>query len=156
MSDTKIYTYDPKQVICLVGGFPIELAGPLVIARTNDVTTEQVGQTGGQICVNLNRNKIGTATIPVMAQSLYDTAFDELANYPDKAILPFYLIDISTKKFFETTCWYKTQPDLSYGDQVEYRAHVLTLEDATLSLSGNATSIINQIQSLASFGSDLI
>lgn len=156
MSDTKIYTYDPKQTICLVGGVPIELAGPLVIARTNDVTTEQVGQTGQEICVNLNRNKIGTATIPVMAQSLYDTAFDELANYPDKAIIPFYLIDISTNKFFETTCWYKSQPDLSYGEQVEYRAHVLTLQDATLSLSGNATSIINQIESVVGFGGSVV
>ncbi|UUW39703.1 putative structural protein [Vibrio phage VPMCC14] len=156
MAEAKIYTYDPKQVICLVGGFPIELAGPLVISRTNDVTTEQVGQTGESICVNLNRNKIGTVTIPVMAQSLYDTAFDEIAQYPDKAILPFYLIEVSTKKFLATTCWYKTQPDLSYGDQVEYRAHTFTLADASLSLSGNATSVINQIESLASFGSDLI
>lgn len=156
MAEAKIYTYDPQQVICLVGGFPIELAGPLVISKANDVTTEQVGQTGESICVNLNRNKIGTVTIPVMAQSIYDTAFDELSQYPDKAVLPFYLIDVSTKKFLATTCWYKTQPDISYGDQVEYRAHVLTLADASLSLSGNATSVINQLQSLAAFGSELL
>ena len=156
MADPKIYTYDPKQVICLVGGFPIELAGPLVIARTNDVTTEQVGQDGESICVNLNRNKIGTATIPVMAQSIYDTAFDEIANYPDKAILPFYIIERSTNKFLATTCWYKTQPDLSYGDEVEYRAHILTLADATLSLTGNAESVIGQIEGVTEFGSGLI
>ncbi|AGH32051.1 virion structural protein [Vibrio phage PWH3a-P1] len=152
----KIYTYDPKNVICLVGGFPIELAGPLVVSRQNDVTTEQVGQTGESICVNLNRNKLGTVTIPVMAQSVYDLAFDEIANYPDKAIIPFYLLDLSTNKFLETTCWYKTQPDLSYGDQVEYRAHVFTIADATLALSENVSGVIDQIESLASFGSSLI
>lgn len=155
MANAQIYTYDPKDVICLVGGLPIELAGPLVISRTNDVTTEQVGQTGGQICVNKNRNTIGTVTIPVMAQSVYDTGFDELANAAEKAVLFFDLIDLSTKKVMHTNCWYKTQPDLSLGDQVEYRAHVLTIEDATMSLAANAESLINQFQGLAAFGSDV-
>ena len=155
MANATIYTYDPKDVICLVGGVPIELSGPLVVSRTNDITTEQVGQTGGQICVNKNRNAIGTVTIPVMAQSSFDTAFDELANSAEKAILPFTLLDLSTKKAINTNCWYKTQPDLSLGEQVEYRAHVLTIEDATLSLSANAQSIINQFQGLAAFGSDV-
>ena len=143
MQDTQIYKYDPKAVICLVGGFPIRLSGPLVIARTNDVTTEQVGQTGKDMCVNINRNTIGTATLPVKAQSVEDTAFTEMAGMGE--VYDFYLLEKSTKKLIATRCWYKTQPDLSLGDEVEYRAHVLTLADANMSLIDGAESIINQI-----------
>tara|TARA_Y100000588_G_scaffold244854_1_gene259114 strand:- start:44499 stop:44948 length:450 start_codon:yes stop_codon:yes gene_type:complete len=147
MQDTQIYKYDPKDVICLVGGFPIRLSGPLVIARTNDVTTEQVGQTGKDMCVNINRNTIGTATLPVMAQSAEDTAFSEIAGLGE--VYDFYLLEKSTNKLIKTKCWYKTQPDLSLGDEVEYRAHVLTLADASMSLSNGAKSFINEVTKAA-------
>ena len=147
MQDTQIYKYDPKAVICLVGGFPIRLSGPLVIARTNDVTTEQVGQRGDDICININRNTIGTATLPVMAQSIYDTGLTEMAEEGGR-VTSFYLLDNSTKKLMATKCWYKTQPDLSLGEEVEYRAHVLTLADARMFLVDGAESIINQILEL--------
>lgn len=146
MQDTQIYKYDPKEVICLVGGFPVRLSGPLVVSRTNDATTEQVGQTGQDICVNVNRNIIGTVTIPVMAQSDYDTILTELAKEP--RVTSFYLLEKSTKKLMATECWYKTQPDLSLGEEVEMRAHVVTVADATMSLTSGTESLINQILEL--------
>lgn len=146
MQDTQIYKYDPKEVICLVGGFPVRLAGPLVVSRTNDATTEQVGQTGQDICVNVNRNIIGTVTIPVMAQSDYDTILTELAREP--RVTSFYLLEKSTKKLMATECWYKTQPDLSLGEEVELRGHVVTVADATMALTSGTESLINQILEL--------
>lgn len=151
----KTYTYDPKNLIVLVGTVPVEVAGPVVITRANDVTTEQVSQTGDEICVNHNRNKTGTVTIPVMAQSIYDAAFDELANQAEKAVLPFFLVEKGSNKFIETTCWYKTQPDLSYGEQVELRAHVLTLADATIALSENIGGLYDQMEAALAYGEGL-
>ena len=142
------YTYDPKDLIILVGGVPVLASGPVVIARNNDRTTEQVGQTGDDICINVMRNKTGTVTIPVKAQSTYDVAFDTWsANAPAQRV-PFQIFHKSTNKVMATTSWYKTQPDLSFGEEVELRGHMLTVEDASFDVISAASNLYDQFQTL--------
>lgn len=142
------YTYDPKDLIILVGGVPVLASGPVVIARNNDRTSEQVGQTGDDICINVMRNKTGTVTIPVKAQSTYDVAFDTWsANAPAQRV-PFQIFHKSTNKVMATTSWYKTQPDLSFGEEVELRGHMLTLEDASFDPISAGSNLYDQFQTL--------
>jgi len=145
----EFYSYDPKDLIVLVGGVQIVPSGPVVISRSNDRTTEQVGITGDDICVSVVRNKTGTVTIPVMAQSTYDVAFDSWSSLDPSTRVPFNLLHKSTNKVIATTSWYKTQADLSFGEEVDLRGHVLTLEDASFDPVSAASNLYDQFETLA-------
>lgn len=150
---TEFYSYDPKDLIMLVGGVPFLPSGPVVISRNNDRTTEQVGLTGDDICVNEIKNKTGTITIPVMAQSIYDVAFDTWSSQGPTTRVPFELLHKSTNKTMATTAWYKQEADLSFGEEVDLRGHVLTLADSSFDAVSAATNLFDQFQSLGdSFG----
>lgn len=142
------YSYDPADLIILVGGVPVVASGPVVISRSNDRTTEQVGQSGEDICVNTMRNKTGTVTIPVMAASLYDVAFDSWSSQGPSTRVPFNVYHKSTNKVMATTAWYKTQPDLSFGEEVELRAHTITVEDASFDPVSAVSNLYDQFESL--------
>lgn len=142
------YSYDPADLIMLIGGVPFTASGPVVIARSNDRTTEQVGQTGEDICINVMRNKTGTITIPVMAQSVYDIAFDSWSSQGPSTRVPFDLLHVSTNKVIATTAWYKTQADLTFGEEVDLRGHILTLEDASFDPASAVTNLFDQMETL--------
>ena len=142
------YSYDPADLIMLIGGAPVRASGPVVITRNNDRTTEQVGQTGDDICINVMRNKTGTVTIPVMAQSVEDVAFDSWSAQGPATRVPFDLLHKSTNKVIATTAWYKTQADLSFGEEVDLRGHVLTLEDASFDPASAVTNLYEQFETL--------
>ena len=152
MSSPKLYSYNPDDLILIVGGFRIRPADAVVISRGNDVALPQDGFLGDH-CLSSNLNKSGNCTIPLMAQSDEDLAFDQWAAA--NVILPFALQEKSTRKVLLTDSCYLTQPDLSYGAQTELRAHTLWLRNAALSYLDGATNLYEQFDKVFEFGENL-
>lgn len=153
MSDPKIYSYDPDNLILIVGGVPIRPADAVVISRSNDVALPQVGILG-DVCVAKNLDKTGSLTIPLMAQSLEDLAFDQWSAA--NVFLPLLLVEKSTNKFLQTNCCYLTQPDLSFGQQTELRAHTLFLQNSSLAFADGANNLFGTLNKAFDFGEGLV
>lgn len=147
MSDTKIYSYDPKDLALIIGGKPVIASGEVVVSRNNDRTTTTVGITGRDKCINRNRDDGGTVTIPVMANSDIDAIFDAWSLEPD-TVCPFILYHKSSNKTVVTECWYKQQADVSYGEEIALRGHVLELNDASLSPVSAVINTFDQFEKL--------
>ncbi len=140
------YSYDPKDIKLLIGGVEIEPSGPVVITRNNDRTTTQVGLTGRDKCINTVRNEIGTITIPVFIQSTEDAAFDAWSSSAPNVPVPIQLLCKGANKVMNTKCWYQTSPDVTLGEEAEIRAHVLTLDDPSMSPLEIVEDIYNLFQ----------
>lgn len=153
MSQPKIYSYDPDNLILIVGGIPVRPADSVVISRSNDVAIPQVGQLG-DVCVAKNLDKTGTLTIPLMAQSLEDLAFDQWAG--NNVFLPMLMVEKSTSKFLQTNCCYLTQPDLSFGQETDLRAHTIFLQNSSLALTDGANNLFGSFDKAFEFGEGLV
>lgn len=153
MSEPKIYSYDPDNLILIVGGIPVRAADSVVISRSNDVALPQVGILG-DVCVAKNLDKTGSLTIPLMAQSMEDLAFDQWSAA--NVFLPLLMVEKSTQKFLQTNCCYLTQPDLSFGQQTDLRAHTLFLQNSSLAFSEGANNLFGSFDKAFEFGEGLI
>jgi hypothetical protein len=149
MTSPKLYSYNPDDLILLIGGVEVRPADSVVISRSNDVALPQPGILGDH-CIATNLDKQGTLTIPLMAQSDEDLAFDQWAG--DNVFLPISMLEKSTRKVLQTNCCYLTQPDLSYGQQTELRAHTIWLQNSALSYKDGATNLYDTFDTVFNFG----
>lgn len=147
MSNVVTYRYDPKDCLLLVGGYPFEMYGEgsfITVSRAEDANSPQVGE-WGDVTVNKNRKMHGTITVTVKAQSIEDGLLDQLQ---DAGPVPIILQIKSANKILVTDGWYQTQADLAAGAQIDDRAHVIGVANASFSLIDSANSVLGQIEQI--------
>jgi len=150
MANVVTYTYDPEDIILLIGGVPIESWGSdsaVTLTANNDRVEVQEGILG-DITVNKSRMLSGTLTVNVKAQSLEDKMFDELGTIEGLYGLPIALYIGSANKQLITDGWYQGMADLTAGTTIDDRAHVFGVSNSQPSLINSAESIVSQVQGI--------
>lgn len=147
MSSRVAYTYDPEDIILLIGGVPVKNFGSdsaVVISRDGNINEKQVGVLG-EVTVNRMRDKTGTLTVTLKGQSEEDKMLDELQAL-DVYSFPVVLIVKSTNKQLITEGWLEEQPDMSFGTQMDDREHVIGLANSVPSLLEGAFNLAGEVQ----------
>ncbi|CAH9012628.1 conserved hypothetical protein [Vibrio phage 249E41-1] len=150
MASVVQYTYDPEDIILLIGGVPIESWGSdtaVTLSANNDRVEVQEGITG-EITVNKSRMLSGTITVNVKAQSVEDKMFDELGTMEGLYGIPIALYIGSANKQLVTDGWYQGMADLEAGTSISDRAHVFGVSNSQPSLIDSAQSIVSQVQGI--------
>ncbi|CAH9012748.1 conserved hypothetical protein [Vibrio phage 277E43-1] len=150
MASVVQYTYDPEDIILLIGGVPIESWGSdtaVTLSANNDRVEVQEGITG-EITVNKSRMLSGTITVNVKAQSVEDKMFDELGTMEGLYGIPIALYIGSANKQLVTDGWYQGMADLEAGTSIADRAHVFGVSNSQPSLMDSAQSIVSQVQGI--------
>lgn len=130
-------TYDPKDVILLVGGYQItgftEGTG-ISVNREANLVEKKVG-INGKFSLSKNRNDTGTMTISLQATS-EDNGVLESWVFAAKqqgtpVILPIFLNDPSGAIIASTIGWVEVQADFSVEEGVSDREWTIGLGDAS-------------------------
>lgn len=147
---TDVYTFDPKDVVLIVGGLEIEEFGSdtmITVTPNNDRSSIQEG-INGSITVNASRMLAGTLEVTVPASSNADQFFDQLQLL--KRAYPIVLSIPAQNKQLIASAWYQAQPPLAVGTQVDDRTHVLGINNSSLSLIDNLNSAIGAVETVFS------
>lgn len=150
MANVVTYTYDPEDIILLIGGYPITSWGSdsaVTLSANNDRVEVQEGILG-DITVNKSRKLSGTLTVNVKAQSIEDKMFDELGTVEGLYGMPIALYIGSANKQLITDGWYQGMADLEAGTTMGDRSHVFGVSSSSLSLIDSAESVLSQIEKL--------
>jgi hypothetical protein len=143
MAIPKIYTYNSKDVVVLIGGLEVESGwgsdSKVNITRSNALS-EGVSGVDGDTMINFFNNTMGRAELTFMYGSEWDVAFDQIAsqNLP----IPFAVYHKKSNKVLVTIAWVEEQPDTSMGSSAEDRTWALGLQNADFSLAQNAEATI--------------
>ncbi len=138
-----VRTYDPKQVVVLIGGVPVGGFADgtfLNVTRTADTFTKHVGADG-----NTSRTKSsdrsGEMTITLAQTSPSNDVLsgfalaDELSN---NGIVPILIKDLSGRTALVSAFgWIRKMPDVEFGKEVADRAWVFDLADIETFIGGN-------------------
>lgn len=138
-----VFTYDPKQVSCIVGGQigqGFSDGSFIKVERNEDAFTLKVGVDGEGTRAKSN-NKSGKITITLMQSSSFNdtlsafAAADELSN---TGAVPFFLKDNSGRTLCTAlTCWVKKYADSEFAKEVSTRVWTLETDDITVFVGGN-------------------
>lgn len=133
-------TYNPDDLTIIIGIETVDQFGDgnVVISRSNDVITPTSGF-NGDVDLAVNKDKMGTITIPLKAHSLFNLVLTEWAAQTSLVPFPIAIRHDDTNVAMATTAWIQTQPDTSFGARAEDREWVLGLLNAETAVS--ATSI---------------
>jgi len=138
-------TYDPEQVICIVGG--VILSGfsdgdSIIARRSEDVFSKRVGIDGG-VARARNANKSGEFEFKFLQTSDANDqlssllAIDNLVN-DGLAVFPISVVDGSGRSLCAATqCWIKTMPEATFGKDVSERVWVFDAADLKIFHGGN-------------------
>lgn len=147
MYNPEVFTYDPDDIELIIGLVEIKGYGGdgVTLAREANHTETEVG-VKGDISAARSRNKKGTLTINLLAQSDYDKMFDEIQAVTDLYLFPVVMRIKSMNKQLVTLGWYETMPDLVAGAQAGTRSHVIGLQNAVPSAIEAAFNIAGTIE----------
>ncbi len=137
MASTLTGSYDPSQVICIVGGLILSgfSGGDMVIARrAEDMYFTKVGADGG-VARARNANKMGEFEFKLLQTSqvndLLSTllATDDLTN-DGSVVIPIAVTDGSGRSLaVATQCWIKSIPEATFSKEVSDRVWVFSAAD---------------------------
>jgi hypothetical protein len=138
-----VFTYDPKQVSCIVGGKigqGFSDGSFIKVERNEQAFTLKIGVDGEGTRAKSN-NKSGKITLTLMQSSSYNdvlsafAAADELSN---TGAVPFFLKDNSGRTLCTAlTCWVQKYPDSEFAKEVSTRTWVLETDDIEVFVGGN-------------------
>ena len=138
-------SYDPSQVICIVGG--VILSGfsdgdAITARRSEDAYSKRVGIDGG-VGRARNANKSGEFEFRMLATSSANDQLSSLMaidnlNSDGLATFPISITDgAGTTLCAATQCWIKTYPEVVFGKDTGERIWVFDSADLKLYIGGN-------------------
>lgn len=140
----EVRTYDPKQVMILIGGIPMGgfADGEYVnVERTSDTFTMVSGADGITSRAKTN-DRSGSMTLTLAQTSPSNDALsaialaDELTN---SGVVPILIKDGSgTTVFVSAFGWIKKPPAASFAKEIGNRAWILDLADLDVFIGGNS------------------
>lgn len=140
-----IESYDPRQVIILIGGIPMSgLAdGTFVsIERQEDAYTAVSGA-DGQVARVKSNNAIGTLTLTLMQTSNSNqvlSAFALADQRNNSGTFPVLIKDNEgTTLIFSAEGWIQRMPTVEYSKDMSNREWIITLSELTYNIGGNTT-----------------
>ncbi len=138
-----VASFDPKEVLIIVGGVPISgYADGTFLEITQDVQqfTKTTGADGYTTRVKSN-NYGATATITLAQSSPSNDVLSALAaadRLSNNGIFPILIKDMSGSTIiFAGTAWIQQIPDAVFGNEINTRAWVIEMAEADTFLGGN-------------------
>ena len=141
-----VRTYDPKQVVLTVGGFPVSgfADGTFIkVMRDNDTFTKISGA-DGEVSRAKSNDRGGNIEITLAQTSLSNDVLtgialaDELSN---DGVVPVLVKDIGgTSTFVSAFGWIRKPPDSEYSKEVGERLWIMDLADLDIFTGGNAAA----------------
>lgn len=136
-------TYDPKQVLVLVGGVPMGgfTDGAFVsVSRDEDSFTKVVGA-DGETSRSKRNNRSGSMTLTLHQTSPSNDVLSALAiadELSNAGVVPVMVKDSSGRSIlFSALGWIRKPADSSFSAEIEDREWVLDLADLDMSVAGN-------------------
>lgn len=137
------HSFDPKDVIVTVGGFPIGgwADGEFMsFERNSDAFTQTVGADGDTTRVKSN-DKSGNLTLTLDQTSLSNDVLsaiataDELSN---SGIVPVLIKELNgTSTLFAGNGWVQKLPVMAYGKETTTRVWVIAMAETNVFVGGN-------------------
>lgn len=138
-----VFTYDPKQVSCIVGGKILSGFADgtfIVVERNEQAFNLKVGVDGEGTRAKSN-NKSGKITITLMQSSASNddlsaiAAADELSN---AGVVPFYMKDNSGRSVCTAlSSWIQKYANSEFAKETTTRQWVLETDDIEIFIGGN-------------------
>lgn len=135
-------TYDPKNVVITVGGFPVEgyADGTFVsVARDADSYTDAAGADGEVARSRTNDNR-GAVTFTLMQSSEANAelnrlnALDEVSN---QGTFPVRVYDVASQsEYYSEDAWVLKPADASFGREIENREWTIRCADLRMRTLG--------------------
>lgn len=145
MASTLTGSYDPQQVVVVVGGVIVSgfSDGDAIIARrSEDNYSTRAGIDGG-VARARNANKSGEFEFKLLQTSQANDelssllAIDDLVN-DGLTVFPITVMDGSGRSLAAATqCWVKTSPEMTFGKEVTERVWVFSAADLSMFHGGN-------------------
>jgi hypothetical protein len=138
-------TYDPEQLITVVGGVIItgfSDGDSITVKRDEDLYSKRVG-TNGDVARARNPNKSGSIEIRLLQTSEANDQLSALFAINNlvsdgKIVLPIAISDLSGRSLYAATqCWLKTLPEGIFGKEVSERVWVFDCADLRVYHGGN-------------------
>ena len=141
-----VRTYDPKQVICTIGGVPISgyTEGTFIEVARNEPTWSMIVGSDGLVTRSKTNNFSGTLTITLKQSSPSNDvlsgflALDEATN---SGIVPVLVKDISGNSiYFSARAWINQYPNSTFGKDITDRTWTLSMDEADIFVGSNSLS----------------
>jgi hypothetical protein len=137
-----VKTYDPKQGVLTVGGFPISgfADGTYIMAtRQQDGFVSSAGA-DGEIARAKSNDKRTDLTITLMQTSLSNDVLSGIAQYDErtgKGVVPVAYKDLSgTTTIFSGSGWVRKLPDVERSKEISNVEWVMELADSDIFVGG--------------------
>ena len=145
-----VRTYDPKQVILTVGGFPIGgyADGTFIQHEYDEDAFAKVTGADGFSSRAKSQNNDSMLTITLAQTSPSNNTLSALAladKLSNTGVVPVVMKDVGGTPGGETTLfsangWVRKQANLEYGKEITNREWILDLTDTDLLVGGNVQS----------------
>jgi hypothetical protein len=138
MANPLVTSFDPKKVIIIFGGMPIDGyadgAFAEIAANSADGFTKQVGA-DGEVARAQSNDNTHSLTITLMQSSLSNQALSTIRNtdkLTGKSLLPLSITDMNGGSLFTwPQAWIHGDPTWGYGKELSERQWVLDTGQAT-------------------------
>ena len=142
-----VRTYDPKAVICSIGGVPMsgypdgtfieisrdDVAFTKVVGADGTTTRVKSNNTGGTLTVTLKQSSPSNDVLSAFAQA------DERANL---GVVPILIKDLSGNSIsFSATGWVQKLPDQIFANEINNRVWVFDLADVDIFVGSNGENV---------------
>lgn len=138
-----VKTYDPKQVLLIIGGAPIGgfADGEFISVERDEDTYTKISGADGEVSRSKSNNKMGELTVTLLQTSSSNLILsaimqaDELSN---SGVVPIFIKDgLGTTILFSAEGWIKKPPTVSYDKELTDREWVLDLSNVDIFVGGN-------------------
>ncbi len=152
MATPKIYTYNSKDVLILLGGMEMFGFGDdskISVTRDGNLSEGDSGVDGDITISFLNTTK-GNAEVTLKYGSEWDIALDNIAAHQLPITLT--MVHKESNKVLNTVAWVEEQPDTVLGGKADDRTWNLGLQSADFSIAQNVESTITGYKFFTDYG----
>lgn len=141
-----VRTFDPKEVVLVIGGVPIAgyADGTFISVERSSDTFEKISGADGIISRSKLNDFSGELTITLAQTSPSNdilTGFAQADEKSNSGVVPVLLKDIGgTTVIFAAKGWIRKPPVVEFGKSISNREWMLDLADLEFSVGGNPQS----------------
>jgi hypothetical protein len=138
-----IYTYDPEQILIIIGGFPIYglTDGTFLSIDRNEDAYSIFSGADGQVARVKSNNPTATMTLTLMQTSESNqilSTFALLDQASNSGTFPVLVKDIEgTTLIFSSKGWIQRMPTTEFSKDISNREWTIALSDITYNIGGN-------------------